>query len=70
MIWVSCVLVIVLYSFVRAVVDHLRNVLDNVFRFVCDNGGVVMVNFYFRFVVFEFVAVMILSANKYWELRK
>ena len=67
---VSRVPVIALHSSARAVADHPRNVPDNVLRFVRDNGGVVMVNFYSRFVVPESAAATILSANKYRELRK
>ncbi len=45
--------VILSHSSVRALTDHPRNVTDEMLRALAENGGVVMINFYSKYVTSE-----------------
>src|SRR5262249_19351738 len=62
--------IIASHSSARALADHPRNVPDDVLKLLKDNGGVVMINFYSRFVVPEAARARKGMVEKARELRK
>jgi len=42
--------IILSHSSVRALTDHPRNITDDMLRALADNGGVIMINFFSRYI--------------------